>query len=277
MSAGNPIKNVLKRGVKYGAATVGNFYPKRRGCSRILTYHSIGYREHEMNVTPENFRAQMAWLARNCPIISLDQAAEGVEGVAVTFDDGYRDNWMNAAPVLQHFSIPATVFIVTGGMGKMLPHDNDPLTSILLTWEEAKRLQEAGVEIGAHSVTHSRLSELDERGQRFEIGRSARLIKKRFDTAPRAFAYPYGSILDYNEMSKILLEEFGYTIAVTNRYGVNYPDGDPLELRRICIDSTDTLERFEDKVTGRLDPLGVLDTRAGAHARRFLNRVLENP
>lgn len=277
MSAGSPVKNALKRGVKYSAATVGNFYPKRRGCSRILTYHSIGYRDDEMNVTPENFRAQMAWLTKNYPVIRLEDAATGAEGVAVTFDDGYRDNWMNAAPVLQHFSIPATVFVVTGGMGKMLPHDKNPLTSVLLTWDEAARVQEAGVEIGAHSVTHARLSELDERGQRWEIGRSARQIQKHLGVLPRAFAYPYGSILDYNEMSKILVAEFGYMIGVTNRYGVNYPDCDPLELRRIGIDSTDTLERFQDKVTGRLDPLAVLDTKTGARARRLLNRLLRNP
>jgi len=260
LSAGNPIKNALKRGVKYGAATVGNFYPKRQGGG--------------LNVTPENFRAQMAWLARNYPVITLEEAAKGTEGVAVTFDDGYRDNWIHAASILKNFSVPAVVFVVTGGMGKMLPHDKNPLTSILLTWDEAKRLQEAGIEIGAHSVTHARLSDLRESQQRREIGRSARLIEKYLGALPRAFSYPYGSILDYNEMSKILVAEFGFTIAVTNRYGVNYPDCDPLELRRICIDSTDTLERFEDKVTGRLDPLAVLDTKAGAYARRFLNRVL---
>jgi len=274
LSAGNPVKNVLKRGVKYCAATVGNFVPARRGCSRILAYHSIGYREHETNVTPEGFRAQMAWLAKNHSVISLAEAAEGTEGVAVTFDVGFRDNWTNAAPVLQRFSIPATVFILAGGMGKMLPDDRDPLTSVLLTWDEVKRLQEAGIEIGAHSLTGTRLAELSESGQRREIGKCARLIQKQLGDPPRAFSYPYGSVLDYNEMSKILIAEFGFKIGVTNRYGVNYPDCDPLELRRICIDSTDTLERFADKVTGRLDALMVIDTKAGAYARRLLNRVL---
>jgi peptidoglycan/xylan/chitin deacetylase (PgdA/CDA1 family) len=266
----------MKRSIKYSAATIGNFFPKRRGCSRILTYHSIGYREHEMNTTPESFRAHMAWLKKNHTIISLADAAEGVEGVAITFDDGYRDNWMNAAPVLQNFDIPATVFIVPGGMGKMLPHDDDPLTSVLLTWDEALKLKDAGIEIGAHSLTHARLSELPEGDQRREIGKCARFMQKRLGETPRAFAYPFGSVLDYNEMSKILLEEFGFSIAVTNRYGVNYPECDPLELRRICIDGTDTFERFQDKVNGRLDPMVALDTRPAAHVRRLVNRVLRS-
>ena len=101
-----------------------------------------------------------------------------------------------------------------------------------------------------------------------------RYIQKRLGEAPRAFAYPYGSILDYNDMSKMLLEEFGFSIGVSSRYGVNYPDCDPLDLRRIVIDSTDTLECVQDKVTGRLDPLAVLDSRLGAYSRRFVNRLL---
>jgi peptidoglycan/xylan/chitin deacetylase (PgdA/CDA1 family) len=274
LSAGRATKDIIKRSVKYGAATVGNFAPKRSGCSRILTYHSIGHRTHEMNVLPEEFHSQMAWLSKNRPIISLAQAAEGVEGVAVTFDDGYRDNWMNAAPVLQRYNIPATVFIVAGGMGKMLPHDDDPATGALMTWDEVKRLQEAGVEIGAHTLTHVRLSEVEEKGQRREIGGCARRIRKRLGEYPVSFAYPYGSVLDYNELSKLLLEEFGFQYAVTNRYGVNYPDCDPLELRRIWVDATDTLDSFQDKVTGRLDPLAVLDAKPAAHARRLLNRLL---
>ncbi len=274
MSAGNPIKNALKRGTKFCAATVGNFVSARAGCARILTYHSIGYRNHEMNVTPENFRAQMDWLAKNRPVITLAEAAEGTEGVAVTFDDGYRDNWINAAPILQRLSIPATIFIVAGGMGKMLPHDDDPLTGALMTWDEIMRVQESGIEIGAHSLTHARLSELGEDAQRREIGKCARVIRKKLGQAPRAFAYPYGSILDYNELSKLLLDEFGFSIAVTNRYGVNYPGCDPLELRRICIDSTDTFDSFQDKVTGRLDPLKIFDTTPAAYARRCLNRLL---
>ncbi len=274
MGVGKRLKSALKRGVKYGAATVGNFYPTRRGCSRILVYRGIGYRNHEMNVTPEAFRAQMAWLVKNQTVLSLHDAARGVEGVAVTFDDGYRDIWMNAAPVLQAFGIPATVFIVPAGMGRRLSRKHDPVTDILLTWDEARRLREVGIEIGAHALTHARLSALDEREQRREIGKCIRYIEKRLDESPQAFAYPRGSILDYNELSKILLEEFGFRVGVSTRYGVNYPGCDPFDLRRIAIDSTDSLERFQDKVTGRLDPLAVLESRAGAHLRRQVNRLL---
>ena len=135
-------------------------------------------------------------------------------------------------------------------------------------------LLQAGIEIGGHALTRARLARLDESGQRREIGKCSRYIQKRLGEAPRAFAYPYGSILDYNDMSKMLLEEFGFSIGVSSRYGVNYPDCDPLDLRRIVIDSTDTLECVQDKVTGRLDPLAVLDSRLGAYSRRFVNRLL---
>ena len=134
VEAGNPVKNIIKRGVKYCAATVGNFYPKRRGCSRILTYHSIGYRDHEMNVTPENFQAQMAWLAKNLQVISLDEAAEGTEGVAVTFDDGYRDHWVNAAPILQRFSSQPPSLSWPAAWAKICRTTTTPSPVSFLTW-----------------------------------------------------------------------------------------------------------------------------------------------
>ena len=80
MSAGNPVKNALKRGVKYGAATVGNFCPKRPGCSRILAYHSIGYRDHDERYAGGFPRSD--GVARKAPgrVITLGDAAEGIGG-----------------------------------------------------------------------------------------------------------------------------------------------------------------------------------------------------
>jgi hypothetical protein len=74
--------------------------------TRILTYHSVGARAHEMNVAPAAFAAQMAWLADYAPVIPLDDAARGLDGVALTFDDGYADNLSNAAPILNNIRFP---------------------------------------------------------------------------------------------------------------------------------------------------------------------------
>ena len=107
-------KTTIKRAVKGVGAMLGRALPARTAVARILTYHSVGSRDHEMNVSPPAFREQMEWLARSANVIPLAEAAASRPGVAVTFDDGYRDNLVHAAPVLEDLGIPATVFVVAG-------------------------------------------------------------------------------------------------------------------------------------------------------------------
>jgi len=248
--------------------------PAPRATSRILTYHSIGLRDHDMNVRPDPFRRQMEWLACHAEVITLADAADPKPGVAVTFDDGYRDNLLNAAPILRELDIPATVFIVAGRVGGMLDHDTAPETAALLTWDEIRGLEAMGFTIGAHTLTHRRLSQLDPEEQREEIAGCARSLEENLGHAPAAFAYPFGSSADYTPLSKQLVRESGFAFAVSNRYGPNGPGADRWALRRIWIDATDTLESFKAKVEGRLDLLAVLDSGAGLRARRALNRML---
>ena len=71
------IKRTIKYAAKWAAYAASGLDKKHPSTTRILTYHSIGYRNHEMNVTPENFREQMAWLCEEQNVISLDAATAG--------------------------------------------------------------------------------------------------------------------------------------------------------------------------------------------------------
>jgi peptidoglycan/xylan/chitin deacetylase (PgdA/CDA1 family) len=271
------IKGLVKRGVKGTLRRAGNVLPPRLPGSRILTYHSVGARDHEMNVRLEAFREQMAWLADTQKVITLAEAEQGVEGIAITFDDGYRDNLTNAAPVLNQHGFPATVFMVAGKAGGMLPHDSDPSTANLMTWDEVRALHSRGMEIGAHSMTHPRLSQLDPTEQREEIVGSVKRISDELQRPVRSFAYPYGTAKDYNATTIQLVQVAGCLRAVSNRYGTNTTAADKWQLQRIWIDISDDLESFQAKVDGRLDGLALLETRPALGARRMLNRLTERP
>lgn len=274
MAEGQGIKNELKRASR---AVVGLLSPlaRTRGpVARILTYHSIGYRRYEMNVTPEAFGAQMAWLAKNHRIISLEGAARGESGIAITFDDGYRDNLINALTVLEHYHIPATVFVVSGHLGGTVPGEKEPATGTLLSAEELREASDRGLTIGGHTRNHARLSALSPAAQALEIAGCRADLEALLDRPVTTFAYPYGSALDFDADSVSLVREAGYSVACSNRFGVVHPGDDPFTLRRIWIDSTDTLWSFEDKVSGRLDLLQWQDSALGIRARRLLNRGL---
>jgi peptidoglycan/xylan/chitin deacetylase (PgdA/CDA1 family) len=239
-----------------------------------LTYHSIGARDHEMNVKPAAFRDQMRWLADHTHAIAMDEAVNGAEGVAITFDDGFRDNIDNALPVLDELELPAVIFVVAGIMGAPFPSEAALNRAPLMTWDDARAAESAGVIIGGHSLTHARLSSLSDADQRREIGECARLLREELGERLRGFAYPYGSLLDYNEVSMQAAKEAGFEYACSNRYGWNGATSDRWALRRIWIDRTDTLKSFAAKVEGRLDALALMDSAAGIRARRILNATL---
>lgn len=240
--------------------------------TRILTYHSIGPRRHDMTVSTEAFAAQMAWLGENARVISLDAAVAGEPGVALTFDDGFVDNLRNAAPVLARHAFPATVFMVAGRAGGYLDGEPDPAQGRLMTWEELREIRAFGVEIGGHTLSHPHLSALTEEEQRQEIFGCKAALEDGLGETITAFAYPYGSALDYTEATRGLAKEAGFNHACSNRYGPHQRGDDIWQVRRIWIDATDTLEPFQGKVAGRLDALRWLDSSAGIRARRWLQR-----
>jgi peptidoglycan/xylan/chitin deacetylase (PgdA/CDA1 family) len=261
------VKSVLKRGLK--ALLRG--MPPKPGRARILTYHSVGERRHEMNVRLNDFEEQMAWLDGRVPVIPLEAAIDGEAGVAITFDDGFVDNLRHAAPVLQSHGFPATVFMVAGRAGSCLDGEPDPRLGRLMDWEELAELAAMGIEVGGHTLNHPRLARLDARAQRDEIAGCRDLLEQKLQRPVRAFAYPYGSALDYNAESMAAVREAGYAFACSNRYGPVDPDGCRWEARRIWIDATDSLPLFVAKVTGRLDTLRWLDSPMGIRLRRTLN------
>ena len=265
------IKCAIKSAVKH--VLMKTHAPDPSGSSRILTFHSVGYRLNETNVSPKMFREQMAWLSDHYPIISLKEAAAGKPGVAVTLDDGYRDNLLYAAPVLEEFHIPATVFVVAGFMGKVLWEQDDPTTGTLLNPEETGALHRIGVTIGSHSMTHRRLALLSPIEQQQEIRESARILSDIINCPVTQFAYPYGTARDYTASTMQILQIEGFELAVSNQFGSNPQGANPYDLRRIPIDCTDDLDFFRAKVEGRLDLLRVFESQTGLRLRQFLNKV----
>jgi peptidoglycan/xylan/chitin deacetylase (PgdA/CDA1 family) len=272
MAKGQAAKNLLKRGVKSTFTLLSPLCGP--SASRILTYHSIGQRRYEMNVTPEAFAGQMAWLAAHHPVISLEAAAAGETGVALTFDDGYRDNLVNALPILERHGFPATLFVVSGCLGTTLPGEKEPGSGVLLSPDELREAAARGLSIGGHTRSHPRLSMLDRARQTEEIAGSKQDLEAILGQPVTTFAYPYGSALDYSAESEAIARDAGYQWVCSNRYGPVKPSDVPFNLRRIWIDATDTPKSFADKVSGRLDGLQLQDSALGIHARRVMNRWL---
>ncbi len=275
MLPGQTPKDRLKRWTKQVVRLVGQLSAP---CSspRILTYHSVGHRTHEMNVHPEQFQEQMEWLAEHVPIIPLRDAIEGTPGIAITFDDGYADNLTQAAPILRQLHFPATVFMVAGCAGGFLDCGSKEESDRLMNWSQVHEIRAMGWEIGAHTLSHRRLSHLPVSEQKSEIAQSKQMLEDQLGGPVPAFAYPFGAASDYNLDSIRLVQDAGFAYAVSNRFGPVEAGADRWTVRRIWVDRTDDLNLFQAKVRGHLDLLSALESPLGLALRRRLNKITQS-
>jgi peptidoglycan/xylan/chitin deacetylase (PgdA/CDA1 family) len=167
----------------------------RRSC--ILTYHSLDHSGSVISTPPATFREQMNWLAaESIPVAPLERIRETPGAVAITFDDGFRNFFAEALPVLRQHRFPATVFVVTGFCGRRNDWPSQPRGGIpsldLMSWDEVRQAERMGIAIGCHTATHPYLSRLSKSDLEDELRGSRADIEQRIGRAVDTFAYPYG-------------------------------------------------------------------------------------
>lgn len=222
----------------------------------VLVYHRVAAGGDRYAVAPRRFARQMALLRRlGYRVVPLDTLVATWEAgqlpaprtVALTFDDGYRDNLTQAWPVLGRFGYPATLFFVTGQAGGCNAWDQGTGRARvpLLTWEQVQRLDRAGFRAAPHTVTHPDLACLDPAAAAFELAESRRQLETQLGRPATLFAYPYGH---HNPAVDAAVAAAGYRAAFSVRPGLNTLYTDRLDRRRVEIHRDDSLLQFALKV-----------------------------
>ncbi|MFQ1792718.1 polysaccharide deacetylase family protein [Aeromonas veronii] len=160
----------------------------------------------------------------------------GKKYLMITADDGYQDNLTRMLPLLEKYGYKAVVYVVTGeGYNRWdVEHPTNPDTKVsLMSGEQVKALAASGhVEIGGHTLTHPRLSELTPEQQAHEIQENKRQLEALLGHPLLSFAYPYG---DINDSAKEQAIAAGYRFAVATNSGPKAMHQDPYQIRRIAI------------------------------------------
>ena len=244
------------------AALARRVRPGRPGTARILYYHRIDDEAHRSCVPPRAFAEQMSFLRREgyeiVPLARLRRHLDAHEpfperAVVVTLDDGFADNYTNALPVLVRESIPATVFLTAAFLdGPELPVLRDRSGVPPLSWAQAAEMAEQGIELGAHTLHHAMLPELDDAELTREIVGSRDLIEERTGRRPTSFCYPRGR---FDARVKAAVRDAGFALACTTLPGLVTPDTHPYSLRRTFVAHDDTLRDFAKKLDGSFDLL----------------------
>nr|WP_307775266.1 polysaccharide deacetylase family protein [uncultured Cetobacterium sp.] len=239
---------------------------KRKYEMPVLMYHRVIKDESEKGVhgtyvTIKQFDDQMKYLkSKGFQTVTFkDMLNNGYKKrfdkdkkwIMLTFDDGYKDNYENAFPILKKYGFKGIIYILDGiayNKWDSENKDNPEKEFELMTKEELLELQSSGIEFGGHTSSHPKLAELSIEKARKEIFESKAKIENILGRKLLSFAYPYGSL---NEDVKKLAEDSGYPFAVaTDSGGIAFSD-DFFEIRRIGIFPTNNLFNFKRKVSGK--------------------------
>ena len=202
----------------------------------ILMYHSVDgeYKNTKLSVSLESFTRQMEFLRKNnYNVIPLEKAVTYIKKrekppaktIAITFDDGFHNNYQSAYPVLKKYRIPATIFVIVNRVGN----------PGFLSWEEIREMSDFGIiTIGSHTRSHFWLLESDPRFLEDEIVNSKKILEDKLGRKVNLFCYPMGA---FDAQSKKAVERAGYTCAVSTN-PLNVSPLDVFAIKRVKISCT---------------------------------------
>lgn len=182
-----------------------------------------------MYVTSRAFERHLRLLKSRYELVTIDALGDWMDGrrqfarppCAITFDDGWRDNYEVAFPLLLRYETPATVFLVTSWIGREDMLDADRIA----------RMESSGVAFGSHTVTHALLGKVDRPTMQLELADSRAALERYVKRPSRWFCFPKGS---HNEEACELARQF-YEGAVTVRRGLVGKHDDRFTVKRVGI------------------------------------------
>jgi peptidoglycan/xylan/chitin deacetylase (PgdA/CDA1 family) len=234
----------------------------------ILMYHSISdnlfgmsHPYFHINTLPEVFSEQVRCLRNwGYRTVSLAEAMAGLQTgadlsktVVITFDDGYRDFYTDALPVLKQCGFTATIFLATDRIR------NTPARiegADYLTWSEVRELHAEGILFGSHTVTHPDLRSLGPEQLEYELGRSKEIIEDRLGEAIDSFSHTFGfpeEDKDYRRYLEDMLSSHGYELGVSTILGRASRKSNRFFLPRLPVNSFDDMWFFRAKLLGGYD------------------------
>jgi peptidoglycan/xylan/chitin deacetylase (PgdA/CDA1 family) len=251
----------------------------------ILMYHGIrsglGNKAayFETNTSPETFAAHVRYLHdRGYTPITLSQALAYGKGefeceqpVVITFDDGFKDFYTHAMPVLSQYSFSATMFVVSDFAGT---NQAGFLGNECMSWTEVREIQSHGIEIGSHTVSHPVLYGMSKLDLARELATSKEAIEEKTGRQVVSFSYPFAfpeQDQPFVNTLRVLLTESGYQNGVSTIIGTAGLSDDPFFLPRLPINDHDDLGLLRAKLDGAYNWLHVAQ-RAYKSLRRGRRR-----
>ena len=189
----------------------------------VLSYHSINNESSSVSLSTKEFENQLIYLKKNNykSVFYDDIDMSKDKQIIITFDDGYKDIFLNCLPLLKKYEFKAICYIVVNKIGKTNEWDNDNNSvskKELMSNENLNEWIKNEMLIGSHSHDHFDLTKLTEKNIIYQLEKSKIQLEDMFSTKISSFCYPYGK---YNLMIYKKAKNIYENAVTTNRSRYN--------------------------------------------------------
>ena len=229
-------------------ASLGKRCSKPSG--RLLCYHSVGQADLGVNdCSPLRLRQHIEFaIQRGFRFVPAAQIASGrgdFRDLGITFDDGWKSVFTTAAPLLQEYQIPWTLFVATG----LVENPSEWHRPRMLSWNEIAELSKMGVEIGSHSISHPDFGAIDNQKAIEELTVSRLMLKSRLDLSVNCFAIPFGQSKNWTAFAHSAACQAGYELIYAQAENTRPPG----TIARTFVTSMDNDQIFGALLEGVFD------------------------
>lgn len=221
---------------------------------RVITYHNINDSDNDIfSVSTSEFAKQIKLLKElNYKTVSIEEIFNNKykelneKIIYITFDDGFKDIYKYAIPILEKYNYKATFFITTDFI-------TNEKNSNYLSWKEVQNLNKLGYNIGIHSHRHMMLSKLCKEEIKADIQTSQKLFYENLEFKSNLYSIPYGKKNSFNDNVINLLKEAGFDYIFTQINGPITKNTSKYLIPRNNISGFDSLTIFKRKLEGYFD------------------------
>jgi peptidoglycan/xylan/chitin deacetylase (PgdA/CDA1 family) len=253
----------------------GNLLAASQPATRFASfcYHSVSSTGSDLSVEPAVFKEHIELLRHwGFRFVTVGEVAAAIASgtilreptIALSFDDGYKDNLTQALPILLASGIRASFYVTTGlaaGNAQIISRFREMTNyeSEYLTAGEIRELHAAGMEIGAHTHSHPNLARLPLEAARQELQISKDWLEQILGSPVEQFAFPFGKRgIHYTNVTLGLVRDCGYRGAavVESRSASSVHALDQFQIPRFYVTREDSPASLKDKLDGALNWLG---------------------
>lgn len=238
--------------------SLASLFSQEKNAASILMYHSIGDNKAFFTVREEEFEKQLEYVqAHHFDVITLSTLLEKMRQnqslahtVVITFDDGYKDNYDVAFPLLKKYKMPATIFLTTDYIGSSMKLKGGMVLP-MVSRQDIQEMTESGcIEFMPHTKSHVRYADDNLESFLQEVRESRKAVETLTGRPTPLFAYPAGK---YDQTLVDRIKKEGFIGAVTVDEGLVYAQSDFFVLKRNAVDSTTSMTAFKGKVSSAVE------------------------